>query len=105
MPNDNGPVEITVSSTYFPSQNPTTATKSRGVKFIPPSGGCTICANKDLGGKKRHDITTPTTFSLESFASGDTITYDLYAYGTNCPQRKLTDNTGNSIIVGSGMPK
>jgi hypothetical protein len=103
MQNDNGPVEITVSSTYFPSQNPTTAAKSRGVKFIPPTGGCTICSNKDLGGKKRHDITMPTTFSLETFTVDDTITYDLYAHGTPCPQRKVTDNTGNSIIVGSGM--
>ncbi|MGA8087030.1 MAG: hypothetical protein WCA10_06975 [Terracidiphilus sp.] len=105
MPNDNVPAEITVSSTYFPSQNPTTATKSHGVKFIPPTDGCTICADKDIGGKKRHDINKPTTFSLETFTVGDTITYDLFAYGTPCTQGKRKDSIGNSIIVGSGMPK
>ena len=73
------------------------------MKFIPPEGGCTICSDKDLGGNKRNDIKKATVYSLQQFSDGETIKYDLYAYGTECPLRKLTENTGNSIIVGSGM--
>ena len=104
MPNS-GPVEITVSSTYFPSQNPTTATKSNGVKFIPPSGGCTICSDKDLGGTKKNHITEATHYSLEQFTVGEKITYSLCSYETECPCPDLKANTGNSIIIGSGLPK
>lgn len=103
------PTVITIGAgpQYAPDKPTASTTQSAGVQFVPPSGGCTLCVTQGkIDGKTTINLTATTTYHGHQLDVG-LIKYDTYGPNTNCsnPVRKPTATVGNSINVGSGMPK
>lgn len=106
MPN---PLDITIAGppNYAVSPPNASTDKTHGVKFIPPSGGCTICVTTGkIDGKTSINLTQDTTYHGNQLETGQ-IVYNTYGPNTDCsnPPRRPTATVGNTIDVGSGMPR
>jgi hypothetical protein len=93
---------ITIDSSYNPSPDPANVSKSHGIKFSPPSGGCTICSSQLFPSNGYLQISQETYVDLTRFNIGDNIGYDVVGYSQSCSSPKAT--TGHTIQVGSSMP-
>lgn len=103
------PTVITIGSgpNYNPSNANASVTKSGGVQFVPPTGGVTLCVTTGkIDGKTTINLTQTTTYHGAQLEVGQ-IVYNTYALNTDCsnPPPRPWAAVGNSINVGSGMPK
>lgn len=104
-----GPNVIKIGSgpNYAPDKPNTTAIQSTGVQFVPPAEGCTLCITQGkIDGKTTINLTSTTTYHGHQLDVG-LIKYNTYKLNTNCsnPPKRPIETVGNSIDVGSGVPK
>ena len=101
MPADPEVYTVTINSDYEPDPDPAEVPVGWNLEVVPPTGGCTICLDKDLGGSKAINLSSSKIFDLSGHKLNDTWGYDIVPYETACPSVKKR-NASHSIVISSG---